>query len=806
MAWFIQDLRFGFRSIRKERSFFLTSVVALALGIGAATVIFSITDNVLLNPFPYVDGNRIYDVEIHDRTRNAAAVQNWFGLREFLDFQEQNHIFDQSFGIWEQTTLLGDASAPESLDTDVLTGNAFRILGIPAMLGRGIQPSDAEPGAPPVFVLSYKVWVKRFGLDRSIVGKTFLLDNKPTTLIGIMPPRFTFWGGDIWMPAVIDQAHPGNTRFVLYGDLKRGLDPRAAASDAAAVIRRMSARYPDSFPKDFSVAVHPLGEFMMARFRPTLYLLMAAVGMILLIACANVANLLLAQAARREKEFALRRALGASRFRLIAQLLIESLLLAFSGAAAGCALASAGLKGLLMVLPIFTFPDEAAISLNDKVLLATVVTAMLTAMLFGLVPALMASRRETQESLVMSSRGNTAFRQGRLRKSFIVSQVALSLLLLSSAGLLMRSFVLQRQIDPGVRTDHLLLSRLVLPDASYESRSAQRRFVSELLPRLESLPVVLSVGVAVEAPPRGAIPTDFDISGITHTSVWKGIYSPCSSGFFPAAGLHLIAGRLPTALDEAGRRPIAVINQTMATHYFGGANPVGRQLRLTALKTATNAGKNSWFEIVGVVADLKNNGLRQPVLPAAFIPYSVTEFNNFNVYLRTAGDPAALSNTLSKNVLALDRSVIPQQTLTMDSLLEIGDYAGPRFNLVLVSAFASIGLVLVCIGVYSVSAYSVVQQQKEIGIRVALGAKPADVRSLVLGASLRFILLGIGIGLFCALFTARLLRSQIWGMSTYDPVTFCAVTSLLVAVGLLASYIPSRRAAKVDPAICLRCE
>jgi len=363
--------------------------------------------------------------------------------------------------------------------------------------------------------------VKRFGFDRSIVGKDFLLDNKPVTLIGIMPPRFTYWGGDIWVPAILDPAQPGTARFVLYGYLKADLDPRAAASDAAVVIRRMSPNYPDSFPKNFSVTVEPLGEFMMARFRPTLYLLMAAVGVILLIACANVAHLLLAQAAARESEFALRRALGASRFRLVAQLLIESLILAISGAAAGCALAAVGLKGLLLVLPIFTFPDEADISLNNKVLLATVLTAIVTAVLFGLAPALLASRRDTNESIGTSSRGNTSFRHGRLRQSFIVSQVALSLLLLSSAGLLMRSFVLQRQIDLGLRADHLLISSLVLPDAGYSSSASQARFVRELLPRLESLPGVLSVGAAVETPPRGAVPTDFDVSGITHTSLWK---------------------------------------------------------------------------------------------------------------------------------------------------------------------------------------------------------------------------------------------------------------------------------------------
>lgn len=806
MTWFIQDLRFGLRSITKDRAFFFTAVLALALGIGAVTVIFTVIDTIVLNPFPYFDSQRIYEIEIQDRTTKAAAIRNWFSVPEFLDIQEQNQVFDHSLGVWEESTLLGDPSSPESLDTDLVTGNAFKMLGVPALLGRGIQPSDSKLGAPPVFVLSYKVWVKRFGLDPTIVGKTFLLNNTPTTLIGIMPQRFAWWGGDIWRPAVLDRARPGNSRFVLYGHLKSGLDPKAAQSHIGTLLNHLAQIYPDRYPKKFAVIINTLGNQTIGRFKPTLYVLLGAVGMILLIACANVANLLLARATTREKEFAVRRALGASRFRLIAQLLIESLLLALSGALAGCFLAAAGLKGLMAILPIYTFPDEADVSLNREVLLATIILAFATAILFGLIPAITASRRQLQTSTNGSSRGNTTFRQGYLRNGFVVSQVALSLLLLTAAGLLMRTFFVQSEIDLGIRTDHLLTSGIALPAASYGSQGAQARFVRNLLPRLERIPGVISVAAAVETPSLGAIPTDFNISGISHTSTWKGIASPCTSRYFDTIGLRLLAGRIPTISEENERRRVAVINQTMALHYFGKTNPIGRSLQLAAFQASTAPNGNSSFDVIGVVSDLKNNGPREAVLPEIYVPYGIGDFSNFRLYVHTMGNPEALAGALTKQVLIQDRNVVPQETMTMDGILEITQYARPRFGLVLLSTFASIGLILVIVGVYSVTSYSVAQRQREIGIRMALGAKPPDIRRLVLTNSFSVLLLGIGIGILLACLVTRLLSNQIWGVSQYDPVTFATVIASLISVGLLASYLPSRRATQVDPAICLRSE
>jgi putative ABC transport system permease protein len=808
MRWLIQDLQFGLRTNLRHRTVFLTSVLALALGIGATTVMFSIIDNVLLNPFPYVDSQKIFDINIIDRNSRAGYPRNYFSVPEFLDFQQKNGIFGSSIGILEETSLLGSAPALESLDTDRVTGNAFQFLGISPLLGRAILPSDAVPGAPPVFVLSYKVWAKRFGLDRSILGKTFILNDKPTTLIGIMPRRFAFWGGDIWAPATLDRAAPdASTRqFVMYGRLKPGLSVRAAESETFALLTQLAKIYRTRYPEQFDVQLESLGSQVLGNVKPTLYLLLASVMLLLLIACANVANLLLAQATAREKEFALRFVLGASRFRLIRQLLAESLLLAVAGAAVGCVFATAGLTGLLAMLPQYTFPDEAVVGLNNEVLAATVITAVLTALIFGLAPALAASHGQFNESVKAGSRGNTGFRRNRLRDAFIVSEVALSLLLLTSAGLLMRSFFMEREINLGFDTDHLLTTAINLPAQQYQSTDAQARFLRELLPRLQNVPGVRSAAVSTDLPPSQGIQTSLDIPGISHTSVWKGYVAPSSRQIFSTLGVHLVAGRLMTADDESGKRRIAVINQAMANHYFSGQPPVGRQIQIAFLKTALNPLADPTFEIVGVVSDIKNNGPRQDVMPEAYIPYTVSGFGFYNIFIHTTGNPNALTDAISRQILALDRNVIPQQTTAMDDYLELTQYARPRFSLILFSVFAGIGLVLVSVGVYGVISYSVRQRREEIGIRIALGATPQDVRSLVLKNGMRVIFTGIALGMLFASFAARALASQLWGVQWYDPLTLTGVVVLLAAVGLLASYLPSVSAARGDPAICLRSE
>jgi putative ABC transport system permease protein len=808
MGSFWQDLRYGVRTLIKDRAFLFTAVLALALGIGSTTAIFSVIDNVLLEPFPYTDGQRLMAIMIHDNSSSDTFGREFFEPPEFLDYQEQNHVFDRTIGLHSEGVLMTGEGAPESFRGASVTGNTFEFLGIPPLVGRALTPEDARPGAPPAFVLSFKVWKKKFAMDRSIVGKTYILNGMPTTLVGIMPKRFAWWGADLWLPAFVNRAEAGQqaTFFFMLGHLKPGLTPKSAGPDLDILGHRLAKLYPRNYPKQFQVRAQPLVDNVVGKFRTTLYTLLAAVGLLLLIACANVANLLLAKATARDKEFAVRATLGAGRWRLVRQLMVESVLVALAGAAAGCLFAWMELKGLIALLPQFTFPDEADISMNAPVLLATLGAALLTAVLFGLAPALGAAGRDLNEALKTTGRGNSGFRRGRLRNALIVSEVALSLVLLAGAGLLMRSFFMQRDVDLGFRPEKILTAQIQLPVERYKTPEQQTRFLRDLLPRLRDLPGVTSASGALDFPPFGGINTDFDVAGKTHSDTWKGGMVLCSAQFFQTLGTRLMGGRLLSEEDVAGMRKVAVVNQTFASKYFPGENPIGRQVKLEALEKAPTPMANPWFEIIGVVSDVKNNGLRNAVQPEAYAPYSFTSYGIYFVFLRTEGNPATLVKAMDDQIWAMDRNLVPQQTTTIKVQLDLFQFAQPKFSLTLFSVFAGIGLVLVSVGVYSVISYTVSQQSHEIGIRMALGATPGNVRGQVIMGGLRFILIGIGVGLALTLVVGRVLASEIWGISAHDPITLAGVVALLTLIGIAACYIPSRRATRVDPLIALRCE
>jgi putative ABC transport system permease protein len=808
MKSLLQDARFSLRTIHKDRGFFVVAVLALALGIGSTTAIFSVIDNVLLEPFPYTDGQRLMAIEIRDKASSDPFGREFFSVPEFLDYQEQNHVFDRSIGVNREGVLMTGAGAPESFDGAAVTGNTFPFLGVNPLLGRAIAPDDAKPGSPPVFVLSYKVWQKRFGGDPAILGKNFILNDKPTTLIGIMPARFAWWGADLWIPIELDRASAGpNPRFFfLLGHLKPGLSPQAAQPDLEILARRLAQVYPKDYPKQFEVRLQSLVDNVVGKFRTTLYTLLAAVGLLLLIACGNVANLLLAKATAREKEFAIRTTLGASRWRVIRQLMVESVMLALGGAAVGCFFAWAGLKGIVAMIPKFTFPDEAVIRLNTPVLLATLAAAILTALIFGLAPALGVSRRDVNEPLKATGRGNSGFRRGRLRNALIVSEVALSVILLAGAGLLMRSFFAERGVDVGFRTENLLTTQIRLPEKQYKTAEVQTRFLRDLLPRLKNIPGVVSASGALAFPPFGGFDTDFKVAGKTHSDKWKGQMVLCSPEFFDTLRIRILEGRLLTQDDVTGHRKVVAINQTLASKYFPGEDPIGKRLQLAALQTAPAPVADPWFQIVGVIADIKNHGLRESVVPEAYAPYSFASYGGFAIFIRAAGNPAALVNAMDNEIWGIDKNVVPQFTNTMEASLDTFIFAKARFGLTLFSIFAAMGLILVSVGIYSVISYTVSQQSHEIGIRMALGATAANVRGLVIKTGLRFIFAGLGVGLIAAFILTRLLASQFWGVSAYDPPTMLAVVATLTLVGVAACYLPSRRATRVDPVISLRYE
>lgn len=809
MDWLLRDVRFGFRTLFKDKIFLVTAALALALGIGSSTAIFSVIDNVLLEPFPYTDGQRLAAINIVDSsTRDQQFGRQFFSPPEFYDYAEQNQIFDREIGVRQDRVLITRLSTnPESFTAARVTGNTFQFLGLPPLLGRAATPGDAQPGAPPVFVLSYKVWQGRFGGDPNIVGKTFIMDGQPRTLIGVMPKRFTWWGADLWIPTAIDRADndPNAQFFGMLGHLKPGLTPEAAAANVESLAQRLSKKYPLFYPKKFHVKMTLLIDNVVGRFRSTLYTLLAAVGLLLLIACANVANLLLAKATAREKEFAVRSSLGAGRWAVARQLLTESLLLAFFGAGLGCLFAWGGLKALTAALPKYTFPDEAVISLNIRVLIATIVLTILTALIFGLAPALGAFGRNVSEPLKAGGRGNSGFRRGRLRNLLVVGEVALSILLLMGAGLLMRSFILQREADLGIRPEKLLTTQIFL-GKKYPKADQQARFFRELMPQLAAFPGVTSASAAVDFPPFGGIDTEFQAAGVTHSDKWTGQMAFIDPNFFPTIGAHLLRGRYLDETDIVGKRKVAVVNQTLASKFFSGKDPIGKQIELVGLGKAPEPVPNPWFEIVGVTSDIRNHGTRDNVVPEAYAPFSLSSFGGSVVFLRIVGDPASLSRALDAAVLKMDKSVLPQQTGTMVDQLDQYQYAQPRFGLELFSVFACIGLILVSVGVYSVVSYTVSQQNREIGIRMALGASRGNVRGLVIASGMRFIGVGVVVGIAASLLLLRLIASQIFGVKTYDPLTLFAVVVLLGIVGLTACYVPSVRATRVDPLVSLRQE
>jgi putative ABC transport system permease protein len=809
-----QDVRYAARNLGKTPGFAAIAIFTLALGIGASTAIFSVIDNVMMEPFPYPDAQRFYSVQIHDSERSEPGGRGGYTGPEFLDYVEQNHVFDRVIASDQTDVLYRSGEATERYKGGIVSPGTFEFLGMPALVGRVMHPADYEPGAPPVFVLRYKVWVKEFGADPGILNKTFVLNGISRTLIGIMPPRFGWGDADMWIPAKPTRAATGKAiagafqqRWFLLGHLKPGISVKQAEADFTVVAKNLATVYPAEYPKRFTVFMDSLTNLVVGRFKTTLYIVLAAVGLLLLIGCGNVANLLLARATTREKEFAIRSALGASRWRLIRQLLVESLLLAIGGAAMGTLLAWGGLKSLVALMPQNIIPAEAVIRLNTPVLAFTLSIAVLTALVFGLVPALKAARKDLNEPLRDSGKGiSGGFRHGRLRDAVVVLEVGLSLTLLVGAGLLMRSFVALREVHLGLQPDHVLVARLPLPTDRYKTADQVTGFYRPLLQRLKALPGVVEATETSTLPPYGGIPSDIEIPGKTHAEKWNAMFQLVSEGYFPVLKIQFVDGRGFTEAEVNGAGKLAIVNQTFVKKYLGNENPIGKQVRIAQLAEFEDAVKEPLFEIIGLVADVKNRGLQDPVEPEIWVPYTVTGSAFRGILVRTAKEPMTMMNTVQREIWATDSNVALTFTGTMEGYISQFSYAGPRFGFMLMMIFSSIGLVLVTLGVYSVLAYTTARRTQEIGIRLALGAKGSDVLGLVIRMGLRLVGIGVGLGLLASLALGRVIATQLWGVSAYDPWTLTCVPALLIITGLLACWIPARRAANVDPLVALRYE
>jgi putative ABC transport system permease protein len=801
------DLRYGWRGMRGSPGFSALAIVTLALGIGAGTTMFSVIKNVLVSPFPYREADRITAVAIHDLANSRPGGRQGFRPAEYIALRDQNHVYSEDIGGGNEDVLWTTPDGTEQFDGAYVTANTFLSLGVPAQLGRVITPEDGKPGAPPVFVMAYKMWEKRFNRDPRILGRTFVLNGTPTALIGIMPKRFTKRGADLWR--VLDPVRADTEHwYVFQARLRPGVTLKGAEADLQPIAQRLAEENPKNFPKRFKVEVTSYADSIVGQFKRTLLTLGAAVALLLLIACANVANMLLARSTARDREMAIRAALGASRWRVVRQLLLESFLLALGGMVLGSVLAWGGTKALVTYIPDGAIPKEAEIGLDRAGLLFSLGLAGVTAMLFGLAPALQMARQDIAVPLKEAGRGvSGGFRRGRLRSALVVVELALSLVLLTGAGLMMRTFVTLYTTDLGFDPTHILVARLPFPKGQYQTAAEKQRFFSQLLPRLKALPGVVDATETASLPPYGGIGTEIEIPGKTHTERWQAQYSLVSEGYFRVVSAKLRRGRFLEESDVAGARRMAVVNQTLVDKWFGHEDPIGRQIQIQRLAQAPGpAGGKVIVEVVGVMADMKNQGIQEPVQPELLVPYTLTGDWERGILVRTAVSPMALLNPVKREIWSVDRNVATTMTRTAEDFLSDFSYAQPRFVLLVLGIFAGTALGLVAVGVYSVIAYTVSRQTHEIGIRMALGAGRSDVIAMVLRMGLWLIGAGMAMGLAASLVVNKVLASELFGVTARDPATFAVVAVVVIAAGAAACWFPALRATRVNPVVALRFE
>lgn len=774
------------RSLLRDRKFTVPAVCALALGIGAAAAVFSVVEAVVIAPFPYAQAGRLVSIFLHDRKDPTQDGRNYFLAPDFLAFA-QSGCCEAVFGSHPLDVTMTGTEFPVLLIGALVTGNAFEALGVSPRLGRAIEPADARPGAPPVALLSWDAYRAKLGGNPGLVGRTVVLNGVPTTIIGVMPPRFRWQGKDVWLPTALERGERGDYRrwFVFHARLRPGMTKERAGAMLTAVALRQAPLFPQDYTKNPQVSVRTLAEQLAGPYRTTLWLLLGAVGLLLAIGCANVANLMLARAAAREKEMAVRTALGASRARLVSQVLTESALVALAGGAAGCAAAWAGLPALLAAMPRGTIPAEVEVRLNGIVLAAALGLTFVIAAAFGLAPALRASRMNLRAKGVPGG-------------ALAAGEVALALVLLAGAGLLLRTLFALRSVELGFDPDPLLEARVVVPP-----KEPKARFFGDLLRRVEALPGVVSATEISGLPPLDGIPSAIALDGGRAGTT---LLSLVSERYFRTLGVPLVRGRAFTARELAAKRTLAVVNQAFARRYFGAGDPLGRRIKPEFLERVPDPVPEPWLEIVGVAADLKNRGLRDQAAPAIYVPATLMEFAERGIMLRAAGDPRALVGPLRREAREVSAwATLDMVGATRDRLEATSyGYAGPRFRVAIAGIFGAAGLLLALVGVYGVMSYSVSRQRREIGIRLALGAQAADIRRHVMGSGLRLVLAGAAAGVAAAVALARLFEHEVWGVSARDPAALAAAAAVLAVAAAVACWIPARRAMMVDAAEELR--
>ncbi len=812
MEKLVQELRYAVWSLRKDWRVTTLAVITLAIGIGAATTIFSAFYNLLFNSFPYKNADRLVSFAIRNvNNEGSSAGRSMYSEQEYRAFRSENRVFDDMVGYERaRSVLYNDGNGTRALPgMATVTGNTFSFYGVPALRGRAILESDEKPGAPPVFVMNYKLWRNEFDGDPSVIGKIFVLNGEPRTLIGVMPPRFDLYDVSLWVPLV-----PGSSKVMpqIVGRLREGVTLLAAAADLNVIAHQLTSNQPGFAlnPRRYEVTVDRLVDIAFGGFDRALYALLGAVSLLLLIACTNVANLLLARATLRDKEIAIRSALGAGRARLLRQVLIETSVLSVSSCVMGCGLAALGVQLVQEIIPPGSVPEATVIVLNWPVLGFALGMAVLTTAVCGIAPALRASRRDLYPALVASGKGVSGDRKNRLRGGIVVFQVALSMVLLTGAGLLMRDFFILTHVNLPFDPARTLYVELALPKEHYYAHPDPKpAFFRQVLSRLQAIPGVLSVAESLMLPPNEGSWTDVDIPGKPHTDRWVTDFEFCTEDYFKTLGLHLLQGRLLSTSDVEARRYVAVVNETLAHRYFSEQDPIGKKIKFEVLdRPFIDGPHHTYFEIVGVVEDFKTRpeGRSYTLRPEAFLPASAAGFGYpLHILARTALDPHALLKSVQREIWAVDPDVALSGSGSIADLLS-REFSVNRFELATMGIFAGIGLLIAVIGIFGVTSYMVSLRVQEIGIRMALGAGRAKVLQLILSDGLLLVGSGIVVGTLASVGLTRYITSLLWSVSPRDPWTFAGAVCAILMVGLAACLPPALRASRLDPTSILRAE
>jgi putative ABC transport system permease protein len=808
-----QDIRYGARMLLKAPSVSIVATIALALGIGANTAIFSVVNAVLLRPLPFANSEQLMNVWETDSSRGykrgAASYPN------FADWREQNHVFERMATYHDNDFIMTGRGEPARLQGAVVNADLFPLLGVAPVIGRGFLPDEDKPGeGGRVVVLSQGLFQRRFNSDPNIVSQSLVLDGKNYTIIGVMPSAFQFpvqnEPVELWTTVAVDREgkepltdERGAHYMSVIARLKPGVSKEQAQAEMTSISARLEQQYPD---KDLhkSSRVEPTLEALVGDIRPALLVLLGAVGCVLLIACANVANLLLARAMTRHKEMAIRSALGASRMRVVRQLLTESVLLSLAGGALGLVLA-VWWSDLLVALGKENIPRALQVGLDWRVLGFTLLVSVLTGIVFGLVPAIHSSKTELTESLKEGGRGSgEGARRNRIRGVLVVSELAIAVVLLVGAGLLIQSLWRLRQVSPGFESQSLLTFVVGIPEVKYPTEK-QAQFYHDQVARVESLPGVRSASAVIPLPLSGdSFSISFETEGrpVAKGNQPSADFFAIGDGYFKTLGVSMLKGRDFNERDNKQAPGVIIVNQAFARKFFPNEDPVGKRIKPGI---STDTDKPAMREIVGMVSDVRNRNLSSELRPGYFVPAAQIPFNQMTMVVRTTSDPHSLITAVQNEVHSMDKELPIFNVKTMDEYIAV-TVAAPRFNATLLVIFAAVALVLTIVGLYGVMSYSVAQRTNEIGIRMALGAQTRDVLRLIVSQGFKLVLLGLAIGLAGAFALMRVIASLLFGVSTKDPLTFAAVAVVLAFVALLACYIPARRATRLDPLRALRYE